>query len=71
MDLLTAEEDESDQHIPELHIDIPILAATLSSAVDWLGRHGTPKRCRWPSSEPAPSAHAVHCRACAETCARC
>jgi pimeloyl-ACP methyl ester carboxylesterase len=37
MDLLTAEEDEIDQRTRELRFDIPVLAARLSGAVDWLG----------------------------------
>jgi putative phosphoribosyl transferase len=37
MDLLTADEEEIDQHTRELRFDIPTLAARLSRAVDWLG----------------------------------
>jgi pimeloyl-ACP methyl ester carboxylesterase len=37
MDLLTAEEEEIDQRTRELRFDIPVLAARLSGAVDWLG----------------------------------
>jgi dienelactone hydrolase len=37
MDLLTADEEEIDQHTRELRFDIPVLATRLSRAVDWLG----------------------------------
>jgi putative phosphoribosyl transferase len=37
MDLLTADEEEIDQRTRELRFDIPMLAARLSEAVDWLG----------------------------------
>jgi putative phosphoribosyl transferase len=37
MDLLTVEEEKIDQRTRELRFDIPVLAARLSGAVDWLG----------------------------------
>ena len=38
MDLLTVEEEQIDQRTRELRFDIPVLAARLSGAVDWLSK---------------------------------
>jgi putative phosphoribosyl transferase len=39
MDLLTDEEERVDRRTRQLRFDIPLLAARLTGAIDWLGRH--------------------------------
>jgi putative phosphoribosyl transferase len=40
LDLLTADEERVDEHTREFRFDVPLLAARLTAAADWLGAEG-------------------------------